>query len=83
MADTVITQPMPMNPNDPTACGPSSHSPLPIEMPRAMRLGPMTNLTICQWSEPGDLEHLLGLGQVVDAERWTAHAQLVDFGLAN
>ena len=32
MADTVITQPMPTNPNEPTACGPSSHSPLPIEM---------------------------------------------------
>ena len=47
MADTVITQPMPTNPNEPTACGPSSHSPLPIEMPRAMRLGPMTNWAIC------------------------------------
>ena len=47
MADTVITQPMPMNPNEPTACGPSSHSPLPIEMPRAMRLGPMTNWITC------------------------------------
>ncbi len=39
-AEMRMTQPMPTKPNCPTACGPSSHSPLPMEMPRAIRLGP-------------------------------------------
>ena len=39
-----MTQPTPMKPYCPTACGPSNHSPLPIEMPRAIRLGPIANL---------------------------------------
>lgn len=42
-----MTQPTPTKPYWPTACGPSSHSPLPIEMPSAIRLGPMTNAIIC------------------------------------
>jgi hypothetical protein len=41
-----MTQPTPTKPYCPTACGPSSHSPLPIEMPSAMRLGPTTYMTI-------------------------------------
>lgn len=40
-----MIQPTPSNPNWPTACGPSSHSPLPMEMPSAIRLGPSAYLT--------------------------------------
>jgi hypothetical protein len=65
---------MPINPNSPTACGPSSHSPLPIEMPRAMRLRPDHQLDDLPGPEPGDLEHFLGFGKVVHGERRTASA---------
>ena len=31
----------------------------------------------------GDLNTVLRLGEVLDTKGWAAHAQLVDFGLAN
>jgi hypothetical protein len=41
----VMIQPTLANPSVPTFNGPSSHSPLPIEIPSAIRLGPRTNYT--------------------------------------
>lgn len=59
----VITHPTPTNPKVPTACGPSSHSPLPIEMPSAIRLGPITNWTICSTPIRGTLKTSSGSGR--------------------
>ena len=50
-----MIQPTPTKPRVPTLRGPSSHSPLPIEIPRAIRLGPRTNFTTSlrpRWGTP-------------------------------
>jgi hypothetical protein len=41
-----MTHPTPTKPSCPTFSGPSSHSPLPIEMPSAIRLGPTANFRV-------------------------------------
>ena len=69
-----ITQPTPTNPYCPTACGPSSHSPLPIEMPSAMRLGPSAYMNSSRGPILADTEDLFRLGQVLDGEWGTADA---------
>src|SRR5918992_5712423 len=40
------TKPMPTQPLMPMASGASSHSPLPIERPSAIKLGPTTSVTV-------------------------------------
>jgi hypothetical protein len=50
-----MIQPTPTKPSVPTFRGPSSHSPLPIEIPREIRLGPRTNFTTSlrpRWGTP-------------------------------
>jgi hypothetical protein len=37
----VMMKPTPVQPRLPIACGPRSHSPLPMERPRAIMAGPM------------------------------------------
>src|SRR5207247_11065832 len=49
MADTRTIHPMPMKPveDPPTVRGPTSHSPLPMETPSAIMLGPRTYRNSC------------------------------------
>src|SRR4029453_19052505 len=67
----VMIQPTPTKPSVPTLRGPSSHSPLPMEIPRAIRLGPRRNFTtsLRPGGGAGDAQNLLGLGQVDEGER--------------
>jgi hypothetical protein len=59
----VMIQPTPTNPRVPTFSGPSSHSPLPIEIPSAIRLGPRTNLTTSLRPRWGTLKTSSGVGR--------------------
>jgi hypothetical protein len=64
-AEMVMIQPIPMNPNLPTLSGPSSHSPLPMAVPRAMRLGPTAYLNASFGPTLGTPQTSSGVGRSV------------------
>ena len=72
-----MTQPTPTKPNCPTACGPSSHSPLPIEMPSAIRLGPTANLNSSRGPIRRTLKTSSGVGQIRQLQGRTTHTQRI------